>query len=97
MPGYEMRISDWISDVCSSDLRGIRVHKGLNDTAPFVDRIFYAPILALGAYFSLSRIFYTKGAARCIAIAASLLLIFNLSFSGGRAGMVMFAAQIGRA
>lgn len=72
--------------------RGIRVDKSVDDTAPFVDRIFYAPILALGAYFSLSRIFYTKGWARGIAIAASLLLVFNLSFSGGRAGMVMFAA-----
>lgn len=72
--------------------RGIRVFKSVNDTAPFVDRIFYAPILALGAYFSLSRIFYTKNIARGIAISISLLLIFNLLFSGGRAGMVMFAA-----
>lgn len=74
--------------------RGIRVDKGLKDTAPFVDRIFYAPILALGAYFSLSRIFYTKGWAQGIAIVASFLLVFNLSFSGGRAGMVMFAALV---
>lgn len=72
--------------------RGIRVFKGPSDTAPFVDRILYAPILALGAYFSLSRVFTTSGIARIVAIGATCLLAVNLSFSGGRSGMVMFAA-----
>jgi O-antigen ligase len=71
---------------------GIRVVKDPFDTAPFVDRILYTPILALGAYFCLTRIFKTTGSARVIAILMACLLIFNLSFSGGRSGMVMFVA-----
>src|SRR3546814_3546258 len=47
---YEMRISDWSSDVCSSDLSGRR-HKG--DTAEqrryFVDHIL--PSLIIGRLF----------------------------------------------
>lgn len=70
--------------------RGIRVFKDVLDTAPFVDRILYTPILALGAYFSLNRSLTTSGLRRTLAIAATCLLVFNLSFSGGRSGMVMF-------
>ena len=71
--------------------RGVRVFKSLEDTAPFVDRIMYAPILALGAYFSLHRaVFAVHMSARVGAIVITLLLLSNLSFSGGRAGMVMF-------
>jgi O-antigen ligase len=73
--------------------RGLRVVKDLNDTAPFVDRILYTPILALGAYFSLSRVFTSVGKTRVIALVMACLLIFNLSFSGGRSGMVMFGAM----
>lgn len=73
--------------------RGIRVFKDPMDTAPFVDRILYTPILAAGCYLCLSRIFNTIGTARLIAVAMSCLLIFNLSFSGGRSGMVMFVAM----
>jgi O-antigen ligase len=72
---------------------GIRVVKDPFDTAPFVDRILYTPILAAGCYLCLSRIFKTTGTARAIAIAMACLLIFNLSFSGGRSGMVMFVAM----
>lgn len=71
---------------------GIRVVKDPLDTAPFVDRILYTPILALGAYFCLSRVFDSRGTARAIAVVMALLLISNLSFSGGRSGMVMFVA-----
>lgn len=74
--------------------RGIRVFKGNADTAPFVDRILYTPILALGIYFSLWRVFSDEGAARILAITTSCLLALNLLFSGGRAGMVMFVALI---
>src|SRR3546814_5032478 len=38
---YEMRISDWSSDVCSSDLR-------LCNPVQQVDRRVYAPVLNLG-------------------------------------------------
>jgi len=72
--------------------RGIRVLKNESDTAPFVDRIMYTPILALGAYFSLRRAVESAGShSRVLAVLITGLFLSNLSFSGGRAGMVMFA------
>lgn len=71
--------------------RGVRVFKSIGDTAPFIDRIMYAPILALGTYFSLHRaVFSISMSSRLCAIGITFLLLSNLSFSGGRAGMVMF-------
>src|SRR3546814_8313946 len=32
---YEMRISDWSSDVCSSDLAFLRLFKGMPESEPF--------------------------------------------------------------
>lgn len=73
--------------------RGIQVFKSPGDTAPFVDRIMYAPLLALGAYFSLRRaLLATSMTMRMVATAVTVLLVVNLSFSGGRAGAVMFLA-----
>ncbi|MFZ5456395.1 MAG: O-antigen ligase family protein [Pseudomonadota bacterium] len=74
--------------------RGIRVFKSAEDTAPFVDRIMYAPILALGSYIALERLL-SKRALPAIAGWSVLvvLLMSNLAFSGGRAGMVAFAAM----
>jgi O-antigen ligase len=73
--------------------RGIRVFKGPDDTAPFVDRIMYAPLLALGAYFSLRRVTFAAAMpARILALAIAALLVSNLLISGGRAGVMMFAA-----
>ena len=75
--------------------RGIRVFKSEGDTAPFVDWIMYVPILSLGTYFCIRRIFYAATRnERAIASLAAILLLSNLSFSGGRAGMVMFAVLI---
>ncbi|HJV72612.1 MAG TPA: O-antigen ligase family protein [Noviherbaspirillum sp.] len=73
--------------------RGVRVFKGAEDTAPFVDWIMYTPILALGTYFSLHRVvFEVDMRSRVLAIGLTILFLSNLAFSGGRAGMVMFAA-----
>ncbi|WP_460844101.1 O-antigen ligase family protein [Noviherbaspirillum agri] len=75
--------------------RGIRVYKGPEDTAPFVDWIMYTPILALGGYFSLHRVVCgvsIRERIRAAAIAA--LLMSNLAFSGGRAGMIMFVVLV---
>lgn len=74
--------------------RGVRVlFKDPEDTAPFVDRIMYTPILALGAYFSLRRIVFSRNTRDHIsALIITCLLVSNLAFSGGRAGMAMFAA-----
>src|SRR3546814_9163415 len=41
---YEMRISDWSSDVCSSDLAGLRAHLRCASTPIF--RVYYAPRMA---------------------------------------------------
>lgn len=72
--------------------RGVRVFKSEGDTAPFVDWIMYTPILALGAYFSLHRVLFDIGMrSRILAIGFTILFLSNLAFSGGRAGMVMFA------
>ncbi|WP_019140021.1 O-antigen ligase family protein [Noviherbaspirillum massiliense] len=73
--------------------RGVKVFKDPDDTAPFVDRILYTPILALGAYFSLRRaVFATSMTARMLPALIAAFLVFNLFFSGGRAGTVMFLA-----
>src|SRR3546814_4712385 len=34
---YEIRISDWSSDVCSSDLRGVRAADAADGSAQFVE------------------------------------------------------------
>jgi len=74
--------------------RGIRVDKTPFDTAPFVDRIMYAPALALGSYLALRRLLGAPGLrGRLVWLVFSAALISNLLFSGGRAGMVMFAAM----
>lgn len=74
--------------------RGVRVFKSPEDTAPFVDRIMYAPILALGACVALDRLmssFFTKFFLLWLFVVA--LLLSNLAFSGGRAGMVAFSVM----
>lgn len=70
---------------------GLRVTKNPDDTAPFVDRIMYTPILALGAYLSLRRALSNANSHnRILATLITGLFLSNLAFSGGRAGMVMF-------
>ncbi len=72
---------------------GIRVDKSSEDTAPFVDRIMYAPILALATYFCMRYALFSQTFnTRIFAVAVSGILLSNLLFSGGRAGMTMFAA-----
>src|SRR5690606_3064561 len=74
--------------------RGIRVDKTPSDTAPFVDRIMYAPALALGSYLALRRLLEAPALrGRLVWLIFSAVLISNLLFSGGRAGMMMFAAM----
>lgn len=72
--------------------QGIRVYKDPEDTAPFVDRILYTPILALGTYFAIRRtVLAVTRSDQVRAFAISALLVSNMLFSGGRAGQVMFA------
>jgi len=75
--------------------RGIRVLKNPSDTAPFVDWIMYAPMLALGAYLSLRRALFVKIISERIAYSfIAGLILLNLAFSGGRAGMIMFVVLL---
>lgn len=71
---------------------GIRVDKDHADTAPFVDRIMYAPALALAGYLAAHRLFLTVTTLRVRLVHAILLVAtaVNLLFSGGRAGLVGF-------
>lgn len=75
-----------------SDLpEGIRVDKDHADTAPFIDRIMYAPVLALAAYVAVHQM--VRAATIRMRLAYAILFattIGNLLFSGGRSGIVGF-------
>lgn len=75
---------------------GIRAEKAMEETAPFVDRIMYAPALALAGYLAGYQILFGR-AGRKMKIAYAVLMlttIVNLVFSGGRAGLVGFFALL---
>ena len=82
---YNLIQLHWLTDLPA----GINVTKSLGDTAPFVDRIMFAPLLALGAYLALRRAI-THTHNRGVTVLVAALLLSNLLFSGGRAGLVMF-------
>lgn len=71
---------------------GIRVEKDPGDTAPFVDRIMYAPILALAGYVAGHRLLFESAAPRQRLLYGALLAAttLNLVIAGGRSGMVGF-------
>lgn len=75
---------------------GIRVDKGADDTAPFVDRILYTPALALAGYLAGHRLLFDAGSLKMRLVYAALLAAtaFNLVISGGRAGLVGFLALL---
>ncbi|MDP2868935.1 O-antigen ligase [Methyloversatilis sp.] len=75
---------------------GIRVDKNPEDTAPFVDRIMYAPVLALAGYVAGYRLLFQARSPRQRLLYAVLLATtsINLVFSGGRAGLVGFLVLV---
>lgn len=75
---------------------GIRVDKGADDTAPFVDRILYTPALALAGYLSAHRLLFevTSLRARMVYVMLFAGTVFNLLISGGRAGLMGFLALL---
>lgn len=75
---------------------GIRVDKGDDDTAPFVDRIMYTPALALAGYLAGHRMLFGAATVRARLMYALLLVAtaLNLLISGGRAGLVGFLALL---
>jgi len=75
---------------------GIRVEKSADDTAPFVDRIFYTPVLALAGYLAGHRLLFDATTVRRRLVCGVLLATttLNLLIAGGRAGMVGFLALL---
>lgn len=70
--------------------RGIRVQKELEDTAPFIDHILYAPILAWAGYLAGQRALSRTGGPRIGYALLTAATLGNLVFSGGRAGQLSF-------
>lgn len=75
---------------------GIRADKGVDDTAPFVDRIFYTPALALAGYLAGHRLLFDAATPRRRLVYGALFATttLNLLIAGGRAGMVGFLALL---
>jgi O-antigen ligase len=75
---------------------GIRAQKSAEDTAPFVDRIMYAPALALAGYLAGHRAIFGRAGRSWRILYAFLFVttVGNLIFSGGRAGLVGFLAVL---
>lgn len=75
---------------------GIRVKKDPSDTAPFVDRIFYTPILAFAGYLAGHKVLFDTKSWPHRALYAVLLIAttLNLIIAGGRAGMLGFLAML---
>ena len=75
---------------------GIRVEKSADDTAPFVDRIFYTPALALAGYLAGHRLLFDAATMRRRLVYGALLATttLNLVIAGGRTGMVGFLALL---
>lgn len=71
---------------------GIRVDKDPFDTAPFVDRALYTPILAMAGYVAIHQLlFAARTRGERVLLSMSLLMTFvNLVISGGRTGQVAF-------
>lgn len=71
---------------------GLMVSKSTGDTAPFVDRIMYSPILAFAGYLVAEMAIQARG--RLLKMSACMLFFAaiagNLIFSDGRAGQVSF-------
>lgn len=74
--------------------RGIRVSKEETDTAPFVDHILYAPVLAWAGYLALRETVGAPGLRRLGFAALLMLTVGNLLFSTGRTGQVVFVVLV---
>ena len=75
--------------------QGIWVNRSPGDTAPFVDRVTYAPMLAWAAWLGARRVAAKSGTVRYAYALLTLAIISNLMFSGGRTGLVAFLALLG--
>lgn len=69
---------------------GLRAAKDALETAPFVDRIFFGPIVAFAAYVAALKAVEARGRARWTWALALVASIAELSISGSRTGLVAF-------
>lgn len=75
--------------------RGIRVMKNEMDTAPFVDRIMYAPMLAWAGFLALRSALSTQRIAPRIGyLVLAAATAGNLVLSGGRTGQLAFLVLV---
>ncbi len=73
---------------------GFWVNRSPGDTAPFVDRVTYAPMLAWAAWLSARRVLSSTGKWRTIYALLTAAIVSNLMFSGGRTGLLAFLALL---
>lgn len=73
---------------------GIRVQKEATETAPFVDHILYAPILAWAGYLALREALAATGWRRAGFALLAALTTGNLIFSTGRTGQLVFLVLV---
>jgi O-antigen ligase len=73
---------------------GLRAPKDAMETAPFVDRILFGPVLAFAGYVGAWKAITTSGRVR-VAWALTVLSTFAvLSFSASRVGMISFSLMM---
>lgn len=69
---------------------GIRADKDSIETAPFVDRVMFGPIVAFAGYVGAWQAWVNRGKRRVVWALTVATALVNLSFSGSRTGMVVF-------
>lgn len=74
---------------------GVRVKKSPEDTAPFVDRILYTPVLAWAGYLAALYAIEKSGLEKIVYGILTISTLGNLVFSGGRTGQLAFLALLG--
>ena len=74
--------------------QGLRAEKDATETAPFVDRILFGPVLAFAGYVGAWKAVSTSGRVRWIWALTVLSAFAVLTFSGSRVGMIGFSLMM---
>lgn len=73
---------------------GVRAQKNALETAPFVDRILFGPVLAFAGYVGAWKAVTTSGRTRTAWAFTVLSAFAVLSFSGSRVGVISFSLMM---
>lgn len=73
---------------------GLRAEKDAMETAPFVDRILFGPVLAFAGYVGAWKAVTTSGRVRLAWVLSVLSAFAVLSFSASRVGMIAFSLMM---